>query len=186
MQLIICLAISHYSPFHTTFVKQTLFIYISVHYYNHYSPTDFLKELRHFLWVFHRNWLNSPLKHQEVLCLNVNPQLLQLAQIVHTRHHLIINPILGRVSLHRPLEAHLGTIFIHIEDSRHGAASRYRLADRSTVNQVAQPLYTKTLRTFTHHETDGVHKVGLAGSVRPDNGVELLQGTDYSASPCRI
>lgn len=152
-----------------------------MHYYYYCLPTDFLKQLGHLLRVLHSNRLNSSLKHQEILCLDVNPQLLQLAQIVHIRHHLIVDPVLRRVALHRPLKAHLRAAVIHIKDSRHRTTTRYRLADRGAVDQVAEPLHTKTLRTLAHHETDGVHEIRLAGSVRADHRVELLQGTNYSA-----
>ena len=47
------------------------------------------------------------------------------------------------------------------------------------MDEVGQPFDSERLSLLAHDERDGVHEVGLAGSIGPDHGQERRQWTQF-------
>ena len=55
----------------------------------------------------------------------------------------------------------------------------HRSVDRRPVDEVGQPFDSERLSLLAHDERDGVHEVGLAGSIGSDHGQERRQWTQF-------
>jgi hypothetical protein len=122
--------------------------------------------------------LHGALEDEKVLGLGINAELLQLLEINRGAHRLPVDLVVGRGAEDRAGEPHLRPL-LHLEDGRDGGVARNRLAHRRAVDEVGEALDAQQVGLLAHDEGDGVHEVGLAGAVGPDDGHERLEGADF-------